>query len=168
MMANLVRFYHWICIMTLFHTGVSSCPSNSSVYTENGQTKILKFEAPIKQEIDFVIYRVARYDGITLLAVNYQHGKVIGEPTLQNCSLAASANIQNGLLHIELNPVVDGDQGTYKLTELSETTTVIQCMTLYIQESTSGADSLNSADMSLRFAVAAVIIRYLSRDTTEP
>ncbi|XP_052805812.1 uncharacterized protein LOC128235115 isoform X1 [Mya arenaria] len=131
-MSYLIRT--WICIITLIHTGigVACCPNNSSVYTENGQKEILKFEAPINPKTDFAIYRVARYDGITLLAVNYQYGKVIGEPTLQNCSLATSANFAIGLLHIELNPFVEGDQGTYKLTELSETTTVIQCVTLYI------------------------------------
>ncbi|XP_052805814.1 uncharacterized protein LOC128235117 [Mya arenaria] len=131
-MAYLLLFHYWICISTIFHTGVGCCPSNSRVFTENGQTKVLKFRAPINPEIEFATYRVARYDGITRMAVNYQNGKVLGEPTLRNCSLAASANISNGLLYIELNPVVEGDQGTYKLTELIETIIVIECVTLYI------------------------------------
>ncbi|XP_052805558.1 uncharacterized protein LOC128234948 isoform X1 [Mya arenaria] len=131
-MAYLLLFHYWICISTIFHTGFGCCPSNSRVFTQNGQTKVLKFRAPINPETEFATYRVARYDGITDMAVNYQYGKVIGEPTLQNCSLATSANIGIGILHIEINPVVEGDKGTYKLTELIETTTVIACLTLYI------------------------------------
>jgi len=64
-----------------------------------------------------------------LLSISYFKGTVEGDVTLNGCSLNDSSVVANGILHVKLDPLQDGDEGVYIM---YETGVKKDCTGLYI------------------------------------
>ena len=64
-----------------------------------------------------------------LLSISYFIGTVEGDVTLNGCSLNDSSVVANGILHVKLDPLQDGDEGVYIM---YETGVKKDCTGLYI------------------------------------
>ncbi|WAR06136.1 CEAM5-like protein [Mya arenaria] len=128
-----VVFYRFvILILNLDYLEfVTCCPSNVRVYTELGGMPVLNFSISLDPKVTFDIYRVSRYDGSTLLSLQYEKGQVFGKPLLQNCSFASTAIAASGILDIILNNVTADGRGTYYLRKGGQKDP-LRCYTVYI------------------------------------
>ncbi|WAR25751.1 hypothetical protein MAR_011455, partial [Mya arenaria] len=89
-----------------------TCPSNSRVFTDVGGLPILTFTATNYESFDFVAFQITTWFG-NLLTVNYEYGRVYaGSPYLHNCTLAEDADLDNGILSIQLINTRQSEGGT--------------------------------------------------------
>ncbi|XP_052779183.1 hemicentin-2-like isoform X2 [Mya arenaria] len=125
----------WIAIIILCLTGslkAWTCPSNSRVFTDVGGLPILTFTATNYESFDFVAFQITTWFG-NLLTVNYEYGRVYaGSPYLHNCTLAEDADLDNGILSIQLINTRQSEGGTYRLIKQYIGIETVQCITLYI------------------------------------
>lgn len=104
----------------------------NNMFRRVGEQPVLEYNIDVRAYYDtiFTVYRLV-FSGQALFSFTYKNG-ILDLNTTKRCTMASTADLGAGKLHVVLDPLQYGEDGQYQFKRITRTGTILNSTLLFI------------------------------------